>query len=336
MFQNFVILSLLALSFSSSLTSLAEPRRVDRLEAAVNASVILTSDLTRFRNSLTLRGQIDPLFANSALAETLKTKGALSDEDILNFLIEEKIILSEFQIKDSEVEQEVNSIQSNNKLSRENLVAALKTQGFTYDDYFELIRISIAKRSVIERDIRTKVHISDDDIKNHYYNRAKGKSGGALQYQVQMITLDPKRFPNKAEAIKALGTVTSELKAGISFIDVSKKYSDHPNADNGGDLGFLSLSEMSGDIRKQVEKLKLGQFSDVLGGGKSPYIILRIADQRSTEGADYQKAKEQILSELSAVEYQQQLVLWLDRQKAKSFILKHGQGSIPPQNIRKN
>jgi hypothetical protein len=85
-----------------------------------------------------------------------------------------------------------------------------------------------------------------------------------------------------------------------------------------------------------VEKLKLGQFSDVLGGGKSPYIILRIADQRSTEGADYQKAKEQILSELSAVEYQQQLVLWLDRQKAKSFILKHGQGSIPPQNIRKN
>jgi peptidyl-prolyl cis-trans isomerase SurA len=314
-----------------------EIKTVDRLEAAVNSSLILNSDLRRFRTSLVLRSQIDPLFSNSPLSGALKNKGSLTDEEILNFLIEEKIILSEFQIKDSEVEQEINSIQSTNKLSRESLVAAIKSQGFSFDDYFELIRISIAKRSVIERDIRTKVHITDDDIKNHYYNQGRSKSGAAnVLYQVQMITVDPKRFTTKSDAKKAITAAAAELSSGVPFVNVSKKYSDHPNAENGGDMGFLSLTEMSGEIRKHVEKLRPGQVSSVFGGVNTKYALLRVSDIKSTDTADFEKAKEQILNELSATEYQQQLGLWLDRQKAKSFILKHGQGSIPSQNVRKN
>ena len=41
---------------------------LDRLEASVNSSLILTSDVSKFRETLPLRAQLDPLFGGTPIA----------------------------------------------------------------------------------------------------------------------------------------------------------------------------------------------------------------------------------------------------------------------------
>jgi hypothetical protein len=100
---------------------------IDRLEASVNNLLILKSDLKNFRETVSLRAQLDPLFAGTSVA----AKGTqASDSEITEFLIDEKLIAQQFPVTDSEVEQEINSIQANNKIDRnsfESKAMALKT-----------------------------------------------------------------------------------------------------------------------------------------------------------------------------------------------------------------
>src|SRR5438270_431022 len=59
---------------------------LDQLQAAVNSSIILQSDLEKFRKTEKLRSQLDPLFSGSAMA----AKGAdLSNAEIVEFLTNE-------------------------------------------------------------------------------------------------------------------------------------------------------------------------------------------------------------------------------------------------------
>ena len=138
-----------------------EKQMVERLEASINNSVLLNSDLRKFRGQIKLRAQLDPLFSSSPIA----TQEKPTDAQIRDFLIDEKLISQQFPVTDAEVEQEINTIQSNNRLTRESLIAAIQTEGHGVKDYFELIRIGASKRNLLDRDIRTKVSISDDDVK---------------------------------------------------------------------------------------------------------------------------------------------------------------------------
>ena len=312
----------------------ADPVRAavaDRLEASVNSSIILLSDLRRFRDVLKLRAQLDPLFAGTPVA----AKGtAATDLEIVEFLINERLISQQFQIPDTEVEQEINSIQSNNHIDRTALKSALKEQGFSFDDYFDLIRASVSKRNLIDRDIRTKVTISDDDIKNYFYNHYSRNSAIPIAYHMQLISVSTKSFKSSAAAREAAERALQALKAGEAFDEVAKRASDHPTASTGGDLGTLTDDQMAPAIREQVKGLKIGQVSPVFGTAKAGgFYIIKLVDVKSSYSDRYEKAKDEIRNQLYAGEYQHQIQLWIERQRQSAFIHRAGEqavAGIPP------
>lgn len=316
----FALLSLLAVSAS------AHAAILDRLEASVNSTLILSSDVGRFRETLGLRKQLDPLFAGTTIA----AKGtASSDADIVEFLINEKLIASQFPVNDTEVEQEINSIQANNHLDRTQLKTALSEQGYTFDDYFEMIRASISKRNLIERDIRTKVTISDDDVRNHYYNNyADAKANGPKEYQLKIITVSMKNYKTRGAAKAVADRALQELKKGESFEDVAKRVSDDSSAGTGGELGTLTEDQMTPAMREEIKKLKTGEMSPVFASGKGKsgaFFILKLVDAKAGDSDQFEKNKEDIRSHLVASEYQHQITLWLDRQKQTAFIHRAGE-----------
>lgn len=296
---------------------------IDKLEAWVNSSLILLSDVKKFRDTMPLRAQLDPLFGGTVVAE----KGpSASEQDIVEFLINEKLILQEFRISDTETEQEINSIQSNNRIDRQKLKGTLKEQGFAFDDYFELIRVSTAKRNLIDRDIRSKVTITDDDVKNYYYNHYAKDS--LLSYRVKMITISPENYKSSAVARDVATRSVQELQKGEPFEDVAKRVSDDPSAASGGDLGLLTESAMSPFIRTEIKKLQIGQTSSVLMGPGGKFLILKLSDVTSSDSEHYLKAKEEIRGQLIASEYQHQISLWLERQRQLAFVHRAGESPI--------
>jgi peptidyl-prolyl cis-trans isomerase SurA len=309
--------------FTSSFN--ARAALIDRIEASVNAALILHSDIGRFQKTFGLRTQLDPLFAGTALAS--RGSGA-SPKEIVEFLIDEKMILQQFSVADSEVEQEINSIQSNNKIDRASLIRALQEQGYSFDEYFELIRVTIAKRNMVDRDIRTKVSISEDDIKNYFFNHYAKGSATPRSYQVKIITITPQNYKSAATARETAERALKELRGGETFEDVARKLSDDPTAESGGDLGILTEDQMSPLIREQTKKLQIGKISDIVVAPSGALMILKLIDVRSGETERYEKAKEDIRSQLAAAEYQHQISLWLERQRQSAFIHRTGEPSV--------
>jgi peptidyl-prolyl cis-trans isomerase SurA len=308
---------LMALFFSVAVAYAAEPRLVDRLEASVNSTPILRSELKRFRKTLPLRAQLDPLFAGSSLAEH---GASATDEEITSALIQDRLIVSAFPVTDAEVEQEIQSIQASNKIDRGRLKSALIQQGFSFEDYFELIRVSTAKRNLIDRDIRTKVAVSDEDVKAHYL--ANGQKGGAASksYRVKVIALSRKNYRSDAAIREIADRAQAALKSGDSFEEVVTRYSDDASKDSGGDLGFLTDDQLSPAFRAALKGLEPGNNSSTVGDPKKQLMILRLVSVEDAPDSRFLKVKEDIRNQLAASEYQHQIQLWLARQERQAFV----------------
>jgi peptidyl-prolyl cis-trans isomerase SurA len=299
---------------------------IEKLQASVNSNLILFSDVLKFRETLKLRAQLDPLFPGTRVASEGEKS---SDQNIVDFLIDEKIIAQQFPVTDTEVEQEINSIQANNHIDRAQLQRALTEQGFSFDQYFELIRVSVSKRNLIDRDIRTKVTISDDDIKNYFYNHYARNTAVPMAYKLRVISVSLKNYKSVAGARETAQSALKAIRSGEPFEDVAKRVSDDSNAENGGDLGVVTEDQVSPAIRDQVKKLRIGQVSDVFGGAQNgAYEILKLEDVKSAESERLEKMKDEIRNQLTTSEYQHQISLWLERERLNSFIHRAGDPTI--------
>jgi peptidyl-prolyl cis-trans isomerase SurA len=292
----------------------AAPLLLDRLEASVNSAIILKSDVDAFRRTLKLRAQLDPLFAGTTVA----AKGDKASEgEIVAFLVSEKIIAQQFPVTDREVEDEINSIQNNNKIDRAGLRRALGEQGFSFEQYFELIRTSASKRNLIDRDIRSKVAVSEDDVKNYFYNHFSQAKGTARSYGLQIITVSTRAYKTPSAARDVARRAVQALRSGEAFDEVARRY----GTDGTGDLGVVTEDQMSPLVREQLKKLKIGQTSDVFGGAAAgAFFIVRLNDIKSGEGDRFEKMKEEIRGQLVASEFQHQIQLWLERQRQQAFV----------------
>lgn len=208
------------------------------------------------------------------------------------------------------------------------LTAALKEQGYSFEDYFSLIRLGLSKRSLVDREIRTRVFISDDDIKNYFYNQIQGSGRKSFEYHLNIIIVTPENFKSSKFAYDWIEQAKKEISSGTSFEVVAKKYSDDSTASTGGDLGFLKEDDISKQIRAVVTKMKVGEVSPIIGNKDTALFLIKLANIRSGQEELLDKTKEKIKTELSAVEYQRQIKFWLERQKQNSFIRLAGQSVI--------
>ncbi len=311
--QYLVVLLSIFLSF----LNLSHAVLIDKIIGIVNNEVILLSDINKFETSLSLRKELDPIFSFNPNMES----GKPSREQILDFLVQDKLVSIAFKISDADVEQEIQSVQRNNRLSREDLITFLKSKGFTFDEYFEVMRSGLQKRALLDREIRNRVNITDDDVKNQYYNNeSKGTTGSTLEYHLLMIALDYKTYKSPQDAVRYAEEITKNINQGESFIDLAKRVSDDPTSEQGGDLGYLSSDALTEPLRSAVKKLQISQISPPLKTPKG-IVLLKLVDIRSTDNTALNEVREQIRERLAKEEYKKQLMLWAERAKNNAYIV---------------
>lgn len=304
------------------LTAFAQAETIDRLEASVNSAIILRSDVERFRKTVSLRAQIDPLFGGTVVGQK---GGQAGDGEIVEFLVDDRLIGLAYPVTDAETDQAINQIQSENRLTRSSLRDALAEQGFAFDDYYELIRMSVAKKNLVEAEIRTKVSVTDDDVKNFYFNRYNKDTKAPLTYSFQMLSLSPKDFKSPQFARDVLDRAIREIKAGEAFDEVSKRVSSGTEE---GAVSKLPEDQVAPAVRTELAKLKIGEVSGVLGSSNTLFFVLKLVDATAGDSDRYQKMKEEIRNQLAASEYQHQIALWLERQRQNAFIHKAGEVTV--------
>ena len=70
--------------------------------------------------------------------------------------------------------------------------------------------------------------------------------------------------------------VLAALKAGQDFKELARKFSQAPNANKGGDLGFFLPDDFTPAFAKALKKLKVGELSEIIKAAQGYHIFKRV------------------------------------------------------------
>jgi peptidyl-prolyl cis-trans isomerase SurA len=179
-------------------------------------------------------------------------------------------------------DEEIESRVSQDKVSstKEEFAKGLEEKGMSEDDYKLAIRRRLIIDKLFNKEIASKVTISESDIQN-YYNEHKSQFNVIEpRYYIAHIYVStqpdvppgsvPGKAQNDAQAREKIHMIYNRLESGEEFAAVAAKYSeDVDTARSGGELGAIPESQMKGPntdtaARDAVAKLKPGQYTDVV------------------------------------------------------------------------
>lgn len=284
----------------------ANAKLVDKTVALVNSEVILLSDLQTFKKNFSLRKELDPFISlhNGPLGEK---------KEIQEYLIQEKLVLQKQPPVEEEVEEEINAVQRNNKIDRNQLKEVLRSQGVRFEDYRQLMMISVSKRKLVDRELRSLAAISDEDVKNHYYTDPSFRSTREGNKLVLTYTLQQLILPNLDLANQA----QKRLNAGEDFDAVTADLS--PKGAESSTLKNISEDNLNAKIRESIQGLKVGESTKPISAG-SGYILLKITEIGAPKDPVFEREKERIRGLLFQKALVTQLKLWTEREKASSYV----------------
>ncbi len=302
----------------------AHARVVDKIVAIVNEQPVTLSDVDKFKKRLASGGLVDDALLRLTDAAALQKDRNL----LLNHLIDERIIDSEVKRKNMEVtiervEQEIRNIAKNNGISRDQLKSALNAKGVTMSQYQDFIKTSLERQGLIEREVTSKIRISDEDISSYYLSKKGANNAQTFEYTLAHILISPKNGGDEA-ALKRARAVEEKVKSNSqSFEKLAEQFSEDSNFSKGGQLGTFRAGEMLKEIEDAVRKVGPGEVTNIVKTGQG-YHLIKVVKRTLISDPRLDEQRESIRGTLYADAFKRQFRLWLNQRRDESFIRING------------
>tara|TARA_B100001057_G_C22764930_1_gene917299 strand:+ start:215 stop:1474 length:1260 start_codon:yes stop_codon:yes gene_type:complete len=188
----------------------------------------------------------------------------------LDQIIERKIInqyaeQQSIKINSDVLEKTLKNIALNNNISLEDLKKNAQQDGSLNKLYNE-IRFQLTLRRIKERAIYSQINISDYEI-NKFLEKEKVKNPD--QYNILHILIKINSNNSSQEKLKKI----QELLKTDPFSQVAKIHSDGPFAEKGGNMGWLSLSDLPDLFVEKITALKENEISSPFESKNGLHII---------------------------------------------------------------
>ena len=259
-----------ALALPPMLAAAAEPIDADRIVAIVGDEVITQYDL-RLRMA-------------TALKQLEKQKTTLPPQDVLERQLLERMVMDRVQmqfardgglrIDDAQLDLAMGRIAANNKMTVQQFKQALEKDGIDYSGFREKIRSELTMTRLREREVESKIIISDGEIDMYLANQAA--SGSSEEYQIAHILLraPESASPEVLQKLRLRGEqALKRAREGTSFAELAASFSDAPDALQGGDLGWRPADRLPQLYADAAQRLQPGQVSDLLRSSAGFHII---------------------------------------------------------------
>ena len=239
--------------------------------ATVDGRKIFRSDVDKYYDNNVASAQQAPA-GEQATALRLNILHQMIDDEVLMRRAEKLGLLA----TDDEVDKKFNDYKA--PFTQEEFDKRMQAQKITVADFKRDIRRSITVEKVLNKEVVSKINVTDQDISD-YYNAHKSEFNLIEPtYHLAQIMVTPAPNPqahnqndkaqNEAEARKKIQMVSNRLDSGDDFATLAMKYSEDPETSgNGGDLGTVQESGLRGTdpaTRESVLKLKPGQYSSII------------------------------------------------------------------------
>ena len=265
------------LGFLVSTNTYTKIELIDRVVAVVDSGVIMESQLNSRVEEILIRLKNDK-------AELPPLN--LLEEQVLDRLIIEEIQLqladrAGIKISDSELNQTLSRVSSQNNLSLEEFRLKLEAEGTSYKSFRDTIKKELIIQRVQRGKVGAKIDISEQELEN-FINSEEGRTQLAEQYNVQHILLPVKSGLSEIEIETIENEAISLLKrleSGESFEKLAASYSAGQKALEGGFLGWSTSAALPSLFAEVVSGLTVGEVAQPVRSGAG-FHILKLTEKR--------------------------------------------------------
>jgi peptidyl-prolyl cis-trans isomerase SurA len=246
----------------------------------------------------------------SATPETSADQTVIQKLEILRSMIDSEIMLQRAEKQglmavDTDVDAKFNELKS--PYTEEEFQKQLQARNMNVADLRAQVRRDLSVEKLFNKEITSKISISDADVKNFYDTNKPSFNLAEPQVHLATILVTPQPDSNvrnlrsdKAQsddqARRKIQMVEARLKQGEDFATVAQNFSEDPQtAPNGGDMGFVpesALAQVSPDLRRLVITLQAGQVSPIVRTQEG-YRILKVVSKEPAGQRDLQDPRVQ-------------------------------------------
>src|SRR3546814_3289949 len=152
------------------------------------------------------------------------------------------------RVGDEEIDNAISNIAAQNRLTPDQLRQQLASDGLSYDDFRRSLRDELLTQRLRQRFAQTRISVSEAEV-----NAALASQTGE-QYHLAHILValpdgaTPEQIATGQQQIEGIKGLLD--KGEMTFPAAAVRYSDSPNALEGGDRGWRGLDDIRSTARR--------------------------------------------------------------------------------------
>ena len=311
----FVLLGLL------SAVPAAGAELVDRIVAVVNDEVISLYELDQ------VAGPYIEQVQNSQYPSDVERRLVFEvRQKVLNQLIDQALTDQELErqgidVGEPEIDAAIERVKESRYLTDEQLRRSLEEQGITYEAYREQVKKQILRARLVNREIKSKIVITDEDVRR-YYEENKEYYAGQTEYHLRNLYVRLPSFvtdSDRRRTRETLETIRQELAGGAAFESVVNRYAAGDGGIESSDLGYFKLEDLSRELRELLGDMRAGESTPVLETDFG-YQIVYVQEIANSEGKALEEASAEIENKLYNEVVDEKYQSWLQSLRERSYI----------------
>ena len=326
MFKKFVPVALLLL-----LSVGLRAEIIEQILVKVNGEIFTKTDLEA-RQVATLRqkGQQFDLKSDSSNQQLRKALDEITPQIMVDALDEMLIVQRGkelgYKLSDEQFKSIVDSIKKENKIeTEEQFQAALKSENMTMADLRKNLERSMLVQRVQQNEVMGKIGITEDEARSYYdSHQAEFTSQPTVTLREVLVSV-----PADARGVNVGAEEAAKAKAeqirkrvttgGESFDRVAAEVSEAPSKANAGLIGPISVNDLSADLRKIVDGLKVGGVSELIRTSRG-FQMFKLENSTATETMPFEQAREVISDKVFTDKRKAEYQKYLDKLRGQAII----------------
>lgn len=252
-----------------------QPATIDRIVAVVEDQVVLQSDLEQAVDSVKRQYASNPQ--------------QLPPPNVLKKQVLSRLILMKLQVQHAMqqgirvTQQDLNSaiggIANSNHMSIDQLRQAIARSGGSFAGFQQEVGNQVLVQKLRNQVVQSKVQVTETEVDNLLKDPAF--SSAKIHLAHIDINLPSGASPQDIATAQAQADAAEKaLQGGMDFNAAAIRYSQAPDALDGGDLGWRSINQIPPAFVPVVAKLKPGEVTPPLRG-PSGFHILKLIERKA-------------------------------------------------------
>ena len=250
----------------------------DHIVAVVNTEAVTSVEVAQ---------RIERIQADAKRAKAQLPEADALRQQVLDALIDERVQITFARdvgqkVDDAEIDRAVANVAAQNQISVAQLRDRLRGEGLEMARFRNNLRDQLLVERVREREVNSRIRISDADIER-FLDEQRGRAAGDAQLNLaQILVAVPEAASaevmaqRQARADQAL----ARLRAGEDFSKVALDLSEDGNREAGGEMGLRPVSRLPDLFVDGVKGVAVGQFTPQALRSAAGLHILKVIDRQ--------------------------------------------------------